>query len=56
MCKDHVVYQAEQDGGSESLAFKLYGDGIRELVLHEGLTQEELVALPRILMEQRRLE
>jgi HEAT repeat protein len=41
-CKDHVVYQAEQDGGSESLAFKLYGDGIRELVLHEGLTQEEL--------------
>ena len=42
LCKDVVVYQAEQDGGSESLAFKLYGDGIRELVLHEGLTQEEL--------------
>jgi HEAT repeat protein len=42
LCKDHVVYQAEQDGGSESLAFKLYADGIRELVLHEGLTQEEL--------------
>ena len=42
LCKDSVVYQAEQDGGSESLAFKLYGDGIRELVLHEGLTQEEL--------------
>ncbi len=42
LCKDVVVYQAEQDGGSESLAFKLYGDGIRELVLHEGLRQEEL--------------
>ncbi len=42
LCKDHVVYQAEKDGGSESIAFKLYADGIRELVLHEGLTQEEL--------------
>ncbi|MEK9140561.1 MAG: hypothetical protein AAB308_05870, partial [Nitrospirota bacterium] len=42
LCKDFVVYQAEQDGGSESLAFKLYADGIRELVLHEGLTQEDL--------------
>ncbi|MGQ0554878.1 MAG: HEAT repeat domain-containing protein [Nitrospiraceae bacterium] len=42
LCKDVVVYQAEPDGGSESLAFKLYSDGIRELVLHEGLTQEEL--------------
>ena len=42
LCKEHVVYQAEKDGGNESLAFKLYADGIRELVLHEGLTQEEL--------------
>ena len=42
LCKDHVVYQAEKDGGSESLAFKLYADGIRELVLHQGLTQEDL--------------
>ena len=42
LCKDSVVYQAEQDGASESLAFKLYADGIRELVLHEGLTQEDL--------------
>lgn len=42
LCKDHVVYQTEKNGGSESLAFKLYADGIRELVLHEGLTQEEL--------------
>lgn len=42
LCKDHVVYQAEKDGGSESIAFKLYADGIRELVLHHGLTQEDL--------------
>lgn len=42
LCKDYVVYQAEKDGGSESIAFKLYADGIRELVLHQGLTQEDL--------------
>src|SRR6185437_15342827 len=42
LCEDHVVYQAEKDGGSESLAFKLYADGIRELVLHQGLAQEDL--------------
>lgn len=42
MCKDSVVYQAEKDGGSESVAFKLYADGIRELVLHQGLTQDDL--------------
>lgn len=42
LCKDYVVYQAEKDGGSESIAFKLYADGIRELGLHQGLTQEDL--------------
>ena len=42
LCKDSVVYQAEKEGGSESIAFKLYADGIRELVLHQGLTQENL--------------
>lgn len=42
MCKDQVVYQPESDSGSESIAFKLYADGIRELVLHQGLTQEDL--------------
>lgn len=42
MCKEYVVYQVEQDGGSESIAFKLYADGIRELVIHQGLTQEDL--------------
>lgn len=40
--KEVVVYQAEKDSGSESIAFKLYADGIRELVLHQGLAQEEL--------------
>ena len=43
LCKDEVVYQAEKEGGSENLAFKLYADGIRELVLHQGLTQEDLL-------------
>lgn len=42
MFKEVVVYQVEKDSGSESLAFKLYADGIRELVLHQGLTQEDL--------------
>ncbi len=42
LCKEYVVYQAEQDGRGESLAFKLYADGIRELSLHQGLTEEDL--------------
>jgi HEAT repeat protein len=42
LCHDQVVYEPEQEGGSESVAFKLYADGIRELVLHQGLTFEEL--------------
>jgi HEAT repeat protein len=42
LCKNQVVYQPESDSGSESIAFKLYADGIRELVLHQGLTQEDL--------------
>lgn len=40
--KEHMVYEEEQDGGGESMAFKLYADGIRELSLHQGLTQEDL--------------
>ncbi len=42
ICKEQIVYQPENDSGSESIAFKLYADGIRELVLLEGLTQEDL--------------
>jgi len=42
LCKEQTVYQAEQDGGSESIAFKLYADGIRELTLCQGLVPEDL--------------
>lgn len=42
LCKECVVYQADKDGGNESIAFKLYADGIRELVLYQGLSQEDL--------------
>ncbi len=42
LCKEQIVYQAEQDGGSESIAFKLYADGIRELTFCLGLVQEDL--------------
>lgn len=42
LCKGDVVYQAEKEGSSENLAFKLYADGIRELVLHQGLAQDDL--------------
>lgn len=42
ICKEQIVYQPENESGSESIAFKLYADGIRELVLHQGLTQQDL--------------
>lgn len=42
MCKDQIVYQPESDGGAESIAFKLYADGVRELALFQGLAQDEL--------------
>ena len=37
-----VVYQSEQDSSNESVAFKLYSDGIRELAFLEGLSAEDL--------------
>ena len=37
-----VVYRSEQDSSNESVAFKLYADGIRELVFLEGLAAEDL--------------
>lgn len=40
--KESVVYQGDKDGGSESVAFRLYADGIRELALHQGLAREDL--------------
>ncbi len=42
LCKDQIVYQPENETGSESIAFKLYADGIRELVLHQGLLADDL--------------
>ena len=40
--KDEVVYQPESDATGESIAFKMYADGIREITFHQGLTQEDL--------------
>ena len=37
-----VVYRAEQGSSTESVAFKLYSDGIRELTFLEGLPAEHL--------------
>ena len=37
-----VVYRSEQVSSNESVAFKLYADGIRELVFLEGLSAEDL--------------
>lgn len=37
-----VVYRSEQDSSNESVAFKLYADGIRELTFLEGLSVEDL--------------
>ncbi|BFU93415.1 MAG: conserved protein of unknown function [Nitrospira sp.] len=42
LCRDQIVYQPESDSGGESMAFKLYADGVREVALLQGLTQEEL--------------
>ena len=37
-----VVYRSEQDSSHESVAFKLYADGIRELAFLQGLAAEDL--------------
>jgi hypothetical protein len=37
-----VVYRSEQESSNESVAFKLYADGIRELAFLEGLPAEDL--------------
>ena len=37
-----VVYRSEQESSTESVAFKLYADGIRELTFLEGLPAEDL--------------
>ncbi|HET9963531.1 MAG TPA: HEAT repeat domain-containing protein [Nitrospiraceae bacterium] len=40
--KEEVVYQPDSDATGESIAFKMYSDGIRELTFHQGLTQDDL--------------
>ena len=37
-----AVYQSDQESSNESVAFKLYSDGIRELTFLEGLAAEDL--------------
>ncbi len=37
-----VVYRSEQESSNESVAFKLYADGIRELAFLDGLSAEDL--------------
>jgi hypothetical protein len=37
-----AVYQSDQDSNNESVAFKLYSDGIREITFLEGLPAEDL--------------
>lgn len=39
---EEIVYRSEQDSSNESVAFKLYSDGIRELTFLEGLPAEDL--------------
>jgi hypothetical protein len=39
---EEVVYRSEQDSSNESVGFKLYADGIRELAFLEGLAAEDL--------------
>jgi hypothetical protein len=40
--KDHMVYQPDREATGESIAFKMYADGIRELTFCEGLSREDL--------------
>ncbi len=41
-CKDQVVYQPDRDATGESIAFRMYADGIRELSFYQGITSEDL--------------
>ena len=43
LCKGQVVY--ENPLPTENLAFKLFGDGVRELGFNEGLSREDLLSL-----------
>src|SRR5688572_30583934 len=37
-----MVYRSEQESSNESVAFKLYSDGIRELAFLDGLSAEDV--------------
>lgn len=37
------VYGTTSDSSAENLAFKLYSDGIRELTIHEGISEEDVL-------------
>jgi HEAT repeat protein len=41
--KEEVVYQTKDEAAGENLAFKLYADGIRELMFIDGVPQEDLM-------------
>ncbi len=45
--RDEIVYDMPEQ--RENLAFRLYGDGIRELSFHDGLVEEELAHFLRVL-------
>jgi hypothetical protein len=40
--KEQVVYQQDREATGESIAFKMYADGIRELTFYEGLSRDDL--------------
>jgi hypothetical protein len=40
--KEQVVYQQDREATGDSIAFKMYADGIRELTFCEGLSREDL--------------
>lgn len=37
------VYGSTSDSSAENLAFKLYSDGIRELTIHKGISEEDVL-------------
>lgn len=40
--KDQMVYQQDREATGDSIAFKMYADGIRELTFCEGLSRDDL--------------
>jgi hypothetical protein len=41
--QDASVYGSISDSSTENLCFKLYSDGIRELTIHEGISEEDVL-------------